>query len=302
MAVERTPSRKVPSNGIELCCDSFGRREDPPIVLIMGLAAQMIAWDDAFCTMLAERGFCVHRFDNRDVGESTILDGLGVPDMLQMFQAHMQGRPVLAPYTLSDMARDTLGLMDAMDIGRAHVVGASMGGAIAQTLAIEHPARLLSLTSIMATSGDPSLPPPKPEALQMLLTPTPTDREGYYRRYVQTWKMLRAGSFPEDEARDLERAAMNFNRGLYPAGAARQLVAILASGSRKPALPGVRVPTLVIHGDADPLVPVECGIDVADAVPGAQCLVIEGMGHALPLRHWPRITEAIATHAARSPV
>ena len=178
-------------------------------------------------------------------------------------------------------------------------VGASMGGAIAQTLAIEHPQRLRSLTSIMATSGDPSLPPPTPQALQLLMTPTPTDQAGYYQRYVQTWKVLRGPGFPLDEARDLERAAQNFTRGLYPAGVARQMVAILASGSRKAALAKVRVPTLVIHGDADPLVPVACGIDVADTVPGAQRLIIEGMGHALPITLWPRIVEAIAVHAGR---
>jgi pimeloyl-ACP methyl ester carboxylesterase len=157
-----------------------------------------------------------------------------------------------------------------------------------------------SLTSIMATSSDPSLPPPTPEALQLLLTPTPIDQAGYYQRYVQTWKVLRGPGFPLDEAHDLERASQTFARGLYPAGVARQTAAILASGSRKAALASVRVPTLVIHGDADPLVPVACGIDVADTVPGAQRLIIEGMGHALPITLWPRIVEAIATHAAKA--
>jgi pimeloyl-ACP methyl ester carboxylesterase len=196
------------------------------------------------------------------------------------------------------MARDVVGLFDALDIDAAHVVGASMGGAIAQTLAIEHPQRLRSLTSIMASSGDPSLPPPTPEALQLLLTPTPTDQAGYCRRYVQTWKVLRGPGFPQDEARDPERAAQTFARGVYPPGVARQIAAILASGSRKAALASVRAPTLVIHGDADPLVPVACGIDVADTVPGAQRLIIKGMGHALPITLWPRIVDAIATHAA----
>jgi pimeloyl-ACP methyl ester carboxylesterase len=195
------------------------------------------------------------------------------------------------------MARDVVGLLDALGIDAAHVVGASMGGAIAQTLAIEHPQRLRSMTSIMSTSGDPSLPPPRPDALQLLLTPTPTDQAGYFQRYVQTWKVLRGPGFPLDDARDLERAAQTFNRGLYPQGVARQIGAILASGSRKAALRTVRVPTLVIHGDADPLVPVACGIDVADTVPGARRLIIEGMGHALPITLWPRIVEAIAQHA-----
>jgi pimeloyl-ACP methyl ester carboxylesterase len=297
--VARTAPVLARANGIELCYDTFGDAQAPPLVLIMGLAAQMIAWDDEFCAALAQRGFWVLRFDNRDIGLSTRLESLGEPNVPQLLQAHFARQPVSAPYTLSDMARDVVGLLDALGIESAHVVGASMGGAIAQTLAIEHAQRLRSLTSIMATSGDPSLPPPKPQALQLLMTPTPTDQAGYYQRYVQTWKVLRGPGFPLDEARDLERAAMNFTRGLYPAGVARQMVAILASGSRKAALASVRVPTLVIHGDADPLVPVECGIDVADTVPGAQRLIIEGMGHALPITLWPRIVEAIAEHAGR---
>jgi pimeloyl-ACP methyl ester carboxylesterase len=297
--IARTAPALARANGIDLCYDTFGDAQTPPLVLIMGQAAQMIAWDDEFCAALASRGYWVIRFDNRDIGLSTRLESLGVPNVPQLLQAHFSGQPVSAPYDLSDMARDVVGLLDALGIDAAHVVGASMGGAIAQTLAIEHRQRLRSLTSIMATSGDPSLPPPTPEALQLLMTPTPTDQAGYYQRYVQTWKVLRGPGFPLDEARDLERAAQAFTRGLYPAGVARQMVAILASGSRKAALAQVRVPTLVIHGDADPLVPPACGIDVADTVPGAQRLIIEGMGHALPITLWPRIVEAIAVHAGR---
>lgn len=300
MNIARTAAAVARANGIELTYDTFGEATAPPMVLIMGLAAQMIAWDDEFCAALAARGFRVIRFDNRDIGLSTRLEHLGVPNVAQLLMAHFAGRPPKAAYTLSDMARDVVGLLDALDIGSAHVVGASMGGAIAQTLAIEHPRRLRSLCSIMATSGDPSLPSPTPEALQLLMTPTPTDQEGYYRRYVQTMQVLRGRGFPLDEARDLDRASQNFRRGLYPPGVARQMVAILGSGSRKAALARVRVPTLVIHGNADPLVPVECGIDVADTVPGAQRLILEGMGHALPITMWPRIVAAIATHAAQA--
>ena len=298
--VSRTEPAVARANGIELTYDSFGEATAPPVVLIMGLASQMIAWDDAFCTALAARGLRVIRFDNRDVGLSTRLENLGVPNLPLLLLAHLAGRPTQAPYTLSDMARDVVGLLDALGIDTAHVVGASMGGAIAQTLAIEHSHRLRSLCSIMATSGNPSLPPPKPEAMQLLMTPTPTDEAGYIRHYVGIMRVLRGPGFPLDEARDPERAAQNFARGVYPAGVARQMVAILASGSRKAALAEVRVPTLVIHGDADPLVPVECGIDVADTVPGAQRLIIQGMGHALPISLWPRIVEAIATHAAQA--
>ena len=295
---QRTAPAFANANGIELCYDTFGDPQAPPLVLIMGLAAQMIAWDDEFCAALAGRGYRVIRFDNRDIGLSTRFDGAGLPDVAAAFMAAMQGRPVTAPYVLSDMAADVVGLMDALSIGSAHVVGASMGGAIAQTLAIEHPQRLRSLTSIMATSGAADLPPPRPEALAVLFKPTPLEQAAYFESYVQTWKVLRGPGFPLDEARDLDRAGQNFARGLNPAGVARQLMAILASGSRREALRSVSVPTLVIHGKADPLVPVECGIDTARAVPGAELLLIEGMGHALPIPAWPQIIEAIARHAA----
>jgi pimeloyl-ACP methyl ester carboxylesterase len=297
MQVEQhSPPAFAKANGIELCYDTFGDPKAPPLILVMGLAAQMIAWDDEFCAGLAGRGFHVVRFDNRDIGLSTRFDRAGVPDVQAAFMAAMQGRPVQAPYLLSDMANDVVGLMDALDIEAAHVVGASMGGAIGQTLAIQHPERLLSFTSIMSTSGAPDLPPPKPEALAMLFKPTPVDQAGYFESYVQTWKVLRAGSFPLDEERDLSRAGQNFSRGLNPAGVARQLVAILASGSRRDALATVRTPTLVIHGDVDPLVPLACGLDVAKSVPGAKLLVVEGMGHALPISMWPQIIDAIVAH------
>jgi pimeloyl-ACP methyl ester carboxylesterase len=295
--VMRTAPAVAKANGIELCYDTFGDPAAAPLLLIMGLAAQMIAWDDEFCGLLAGRGYRVIRFDNRDIGLSTRFDAAGLPDVPAAFMAAMQGRPVNAPYLLRDMADDAAGLLDALGISAAHVVGASMGGAIGQTLAIHHPSRLRSLTSIMATTGAPGLPPPTPQALAMLFKPTPTDQAGYFESYVQTWKMLRVGSFPLDEARDLARAGQNFARGLNPAGVARQMAAILASGSRKEALAGVRVPTLVIHGDVDPLVPLACGIDTAESVPGARMRVIAGMGHALPISMWPQIIDAIAEHA-----
>ena len=293
----RTPPAFAKANGIELCYDTFGDAGSPALLLIMGLAAQMIAWDDEFCARLAARGYRVIRFDNRDVGLSTSFTEAGVPDVAAAFAAAMQGQPIAAPYLLRDMADDAAGLLDALGIARAHVVGASMGGAIGQTLAIHHAPRLHTLTSIMATSGARGLPPPTPEALAVLFKPTPADQAGYFENYVQTWKVLRAGSFPLDEARDLTRAGQNFARGLNPAGVARQLTAILASGSRKRALGGVTVPTLVIHGDADPLVPLACGIDTADSVPGAKLVIVKGMGHALPISMWPQIIDAIAAHA-----
>jgi pimeloyl-ACP methyl ester carboxylesterase len=297
--VAHTPESRAAANGIELCYDTFGERSDPPVVLVMGLAAQMIAWDDEFCSQLAGRGRWVVRFDNRDIGRSTHFDAAGVPDVGAALFAAMQGKAVEAAYRLEDMARDVVGLLDALRIDRAHVVGASMGGAIAQTMAIHHAERLQSLVSIMATTGDPGLPPPTPEATAVLLKPTPLELGAYIESYAATWKVLRAGSFPLDEARDDSRARANHARGLHPAGVARQILAILASGSRKPALAGVRVPTLVIHGSTDPLVPLACGEDTARTIPGADLVVVEGMGHALPVSFWPRIIDAIASHTTR---
>ncbi len=244
----RTAPAVARSNGIELTYDTFGDRGDPPILLIMGLAAQMVAWDEQFCELLAGRGFRVIRFDNRDVGRSTRFDAAGVPNVAQMLQDSLQGKPVSAPYTLRDMADDSVGLLDALGIETAHVVGASMGGMIGQEIAIHHPRRLLGFTSIMSSSGRPGLPQARPEALAVLFTPTPLDLPGYTEHYLKTWKILRGPGYPEDEARDPVRAAVNFERGLNPAGVARQFAAVLASGDRSAALASVTAPTLVIHG------------------------------------------------------
>jgi pimeloyl-ACP methyl ester carboxylesterase len=288
------------ADAIELEYDTFGDPSAPPIVLIMGLGAQMILWDEEFCAALAARGFFVVRFDNRDVGLSTKLDDAGVPNVFAAIQAASTGQGVDAPYTLNDMADDTVYLMEALDIERAHVVGASMGGMIAQTLAIRHPHRLLSLTSIMSTTGNPEVPPATPEAMRVLLTPVPSEREAYLERSLRTWRVIGSPGFPFDEDRVRARSARSFDRALHPAGVARQLVAIIASGNRKEALRDVDVPTLVIHGDADPLARIEGGRDTADAIPGAELLVIEGMGHDLPPGAWPRIIDAISDHAVKA--
>ena len=291
------------ANGIELAYDSFGDADAQPLLLIMGLGTQMIAWDEAFCERLAARGYRVIRFDNRDIGLSTKFSEAGVPDIGKLLMLALSGEDVSAvsvPYTLAEMAQDAVGLLDVLGIDSAHIVGASMGGAIAQEIALRHPQRVRTLVSIMATSGAPGLPPPKPDALALLMTPSPTDRDGYLERYLRMMKILRAGEFPDEEALDPARAARTFERGLNPAGYARQLAAIIASGSRKERLASLRTPTLVIHGDVDPLVPVECGIDVARSVPGARMLTIEGMGHALPAATWQRIIDGIAEHAVRA--
>jgi pimeloyl-ACP methyl ester carboxylesterase len=202
-----------------------------------------------------------------------------------------------APYTLRDMAADVVGLFDALGIERAHVVGASMGGMIAQTVAIEHPTRVRSMTSIMSTTGNPEVPPATPEAMAALLTPPPSDRAEFIDHVVKTFRMVGSTGFELDEAGLRDRVGRAFDRSYDPSGVARQLVAVLADGDRKQRLRSVRVPTLVIHGKSDPLVPVEGGIDTADAVPGARLLVIEGMGHDLPRGAWPQMVDAIASLA-----
>jgi len=287
------------ANGLTLEYETFGRPADPPLLLVMGLGAQMILWPDEFCRQLAGRGRWVIRFDNRDIGLSTKLDHLGVPDIMQLASAALMRQPVEAPYLLADMAADAVGLLDALGIATAHVVGASMGGMIVQQMAIDHPARLRSVTSIMSTTGNPDLPPATPEAMQALLTPTPADREGAIERGVAVFRTIGSPGFPFDEKMFREQAARAYDRCFHPVGMVRQLAAILASGSRKEKLGAVKLPALVIHGAADPLVPLAGGQDTAAAIPGAELLVIEGMGHDLPEGAWPRMLDAIERLTSR---
>jgi pimeloyl-ACP methyl ester carboxylesterase len=291
------PPQIARANGIDLCYEIFGEADAEPMLLIMGLGAQMIQWDDNFCRQLADRGFRVIRFDNRDIGKSSKLSGGKRLTPFELLKLRFLKIPVAAPYKLSDMARDTIGLMDALKIRSAHLVGVSMGGMIAQEIAITFPERVRSLTSIMSTTGNPKVPPPTRQATAMLMAPPVTTKQEYLERFAQTWKILRVGSFPEDEALDRTRAERNFERGLDPAGVGRQLRAILASGSRKQRLGSVKAPTLVIHGTLDPLVRPEGGQDTAASIPGAKLLMIEGMGHALPIPMWPQIIDAIDQHA-----
>ena len=287
------------ANNIEIVFDTFGDPSGSPILLIMGLGAQMIDWKDEFCERLASRDYWVIRYDNRDVGLSTKFDDAGVPNMLKMLVASSQGERLESPYTIKDMADDAAGLLDALEIEKAHVIGVSMGGMIAQSMAVHHPTRLATLISIMSSTGEPDLPPPTPEALAVLTTPAPTDREGYIGSSVEGWKVLSGPKFPPDEKLLREHAGLKFDRGLHPAGVARQMAAILASGGRRESLKSVTTPTLVIHGDADPLVPVEGGVDTADAIPGAELIIMEGMGHNLPDELWPQLIDAIVIHSSR---
>src|SRR6201996_6574666 len=296
-SVAHQPPKTARANGIDICYEVFGDDSAEPMMLIMGLGAQMVLWDDAFCEQLAARGFRVIRFDNRDIGKSSQLSGGKRLSPLELMKLRFLKIPVAAPYKLRDMAEDTIGLMDALHIRSAHLVGASMGGMIAQEIAIVFPERVRSLTSIMSTTGNPKVPPRPRRAPPMLMAPPPASKEEYFARFAQTWKVLRAGSFPEEEALDPGRAARTWERGLNPPGVGRQLRAILASGSRKERLRAVKAPTLVIHGTVDPLVRPEGGKDTAASISGAKLLMIDGMGHALPIPMWPQIIGAIDQHA-----
>lgn len=285
------------ANGIELCYDTFGDRADPAILLIMGLGTQMTAWDERFCRRLADHGFHVIRFDNRDIGKSTWFDHEEPPNPMLLLAKSAIGFKPKVPYTLKDMAADTVGLLDALGIAKAHVVGASMGGMIGQEMAIDHGARMLTFTSIMSSTGDPKLPAAKPEATAMLVAKPAQNVDDFVAFFRKMMKVLRAGDFPEDEALDETRARASWARGYHPAGTARQLAAIIASGNRTKALASVTVPTLVIHGRPDPLVPVEAGIATASAIPGAKLVILERLGHALPMSMWDDLIEPIVAHA-----
>lgn len=291
---------RAQANGIELEWEAFGAEGAPPVLLVMGLGAQMIFWDEAFCERLAERGFRVIRFDNRDVGRSTWLDHLGVPKPFEAAAAVARGEAPDVPYTLHDMADDGAGLLDALDLPSAHVVGASMGGMIAQTLAIRHPRRVRSLVSIMSTTGHPTLPGATPEAMEVLTAAPPVDREGVVEQAVTAARVIGSPGFPLEEERIRRRAARAYERGFHPEGMVRQLAAILGSGHRRDALGAVRVPTHVVHGDADPLVRLEAGLDTHAAVPGAELDVVEGMGHDMPEPVWDRILDGIVRTARRT--
>ena len=286
---------------LEICCQTFGRPSDPPLLLIAGLGAQMILWEDDFCAALAERGLWVVRYDNRDVGKSSQIDWKPPVDAGAAVAERTKGDRVAAPYLLKDMAADAVGLMDALGIARAHVVGGSMGGMIAQEVAIHWPERVRSLTSIMSTTGDPRLPPPTPAVMTVFTKPPPKTVEEYVETNVAAWLIFRGPGYPEDEKRDRARAIRAAKRGFNPEGGQRQLLAVYASGSRKKTLPSVKAPTLVIHGADDPLVPLAAGEDTAATIPGAKLVVLPRMGHALPLAVWKRVIDEIVELVKRAP-
>ncbi|MCP4756227.1 MAG: alpha/beta hydrolase [Proteobacteria bacterium] len=290
----------VTANGIKIEYDTFGDKSGPALLLIMGLGGQMIHWEEDFCKQLADEDLYVIRFDNRDIGLSQHFDELGIPDVMGAVAASMEGKEIESSYSVDDMADDAVGLLDALNIDKAHICGASMGGMITQTVGIRHPARVMSLVSIMSSTGNPELPQSKPEAMEVLLTPSPEERNAYIERSVENNKVIGSPGFSFDEKRVREIAGQAFDRSFHPQGIARQTVAIIAHGNRKPALASVRAPTLVIHGADDPLVPIEGGQDTVDAIPGAELLVIDGMGHNLPQETWTQIVGAISNHTRKT--
>jgi pimeloyl-ACP methyl ester carboxylesterase len=286
----------VRSNGIELEYESLGGPDDPPLVLIMGLGAQLIDWPDEFCDQLAGQGFRVIRFDNRDAGLSTGFDELGPPDLA----AVLSGDRSAAPYRLADMAEDTAGLLDALGIASAHIAGASLGGMVAQQLIVDHPDRVRSLSSIMSMTGDHSVGRPTPEAAAVLGRPPVASRADAIANAVAGSRVIGSPGFPVDDAERLRRATSKYDRAYRPFGTLRQYAAAAASPDRTAALRGVTVPTVVIHGDSDPLIDVSGGRATAAAVPGAELVIVPGMGHDLPRDAWPEIVDAIVRTAKRA--
>lgn len=293
------------ANGIQIAYDTFGDRLSPALLMIMGFSGQMILWEEAFCRQLAGRGFYVIRFDNRDVGLSSRIENQNSPEGMFSFEKFLRGQTIKTPYTLDDMACDAIGLMDGLGIDKAHICGTSMGGMIAQIMAIQFPDRVLSLISMSSTTGNPGLVPLDAmtgELPKELPAPVPHDRLANIEFTTKGLRELSGPGFPFDEDYAREVATLSYDRSFYPEGAERQLLAIMGSGNRRPFLEKLSVPTLVIHGDADPLVPVEGGRDMAEAIQGAEMLVIEGMGHDMPRQVWPKIVDAIAAHAGKASI
>ena len=287
-------ARAAVSTGVELEFDTFGSSEDPALLLVMGFTAQMTAWDVDFCRGLAERGYFVIRYDNRDCGLSTKLDGAAVDPMAVMAAALSNESLPPVPYTLSDMAADGIGLLDHLGITRAHVAGASMGGMIVQMMAIEHPTRLRSMTSIMSMTGDPEYGQASPEAMGALLAAPPAERDAYIES-ADRWGIWASRKYGDPgEAR--VRAAESYDRSFYPEGGSRQLAAIFATGDRTERLRSVTVPTLVIHGRDDTLIGPSGGVRTAEVIDGAHLLMMADMGHDLPRQLFPIYFDAMSSH------
>lgn len=290
--VSASRSGIVPANGMQIAFETFGDPGGRPLLMVMGLGAPMLVWRPELCALLAERGFFVIRFDNRDVGRSTHLRDAPPPNLM----AAMTGNVSSASYTLDDMAEDGFALLDALDLAAAHVLGASLGGMIAQVMAARHPGRVLSLTSIMSTPA-PGLSNPDPRAQATLMRPPATSREASIAQLIEVSRITGSPAYPLDEQWCAELAGQLWDLGRDPAGVMRQMMAIFASGDRTEAVRAIRVPTLVVHGDSDPLINVAAGRRTAELIAGADLLIIPGMGHELPRPVWPVLADALCALA-----
>lgn len=287
----------VTANGITIEYETAGDDAGAPLLLVMGLGGQLIAWDDEFVNDLAERGFYVIRYDNRDIGLSTWFDEAGIPDVGELIATRQSGGTPKAPYVLDDMAADAAGLLDELNILKANLLGVSMGGMIAQAFAIRYPDKLRSLVSIMSTTGDPTVGNPHPEAMAALMAPPPTTRDQAVEASVQAWKVFGSPGYDFDEKRIREKAGQAFDRAFHPDGIARQLAAVISSPDRTAALGSVIAPTLVIHGEADPLVDPSGGKATAAAIPGASFWLVPGMGHEIPPGLFGEVADRVAAHS-----
>jgi pimeloyl-ACP methyl ester carboxylesterase len=292
----------VTANGIQIAYETFGDPTSPALLLTIGLGAQMIHWQDEFCQQIADAGYHVIRYDNRDSGLSTKIGELREMEIMEKLMASFTGQAVSIPYTIEDMANDAAGLLDAVNIDKAHICGMSMGGMIAQTFAINNPLRTRSLISIYSTPGNRTLFPSTPEVSEAMMKPVPREREPYIDYMIDFYKLTYGPGLPFDE--DYHRAlfAKAYDRSLCPEGSLRQLLAVMTQDNRTSKLGDLKVPALIIHGDADPLVPLAGGQATADAIPGATLMVIKGMGHVTPNlnAYWSDIKDAMVNHMGKA--
>jgi pimeloyl-ACP methyl ester carboxylesterase len=291
------PKAKV--NNIEIEYETIGDPSSKPLLLIAGLGSQLLAWSDEMCKNLAKNGFFVIRFDNRDVGLSTKFEDESIPDMVEVSAAYNRGEIPDIPYTLEDMADDAIGLLDDLNINKAHICGASIGGIIAQIIAYRHPSRVQSLSVIMSTTGNPELPQSKPEILMQFFAPVPSEREGYIAEMVKRDSLV-YGTFTYDEEQGRDYRTREYDRSYYPEGIARQMAATSVPGNIKTMISAIQAPTLVIHGTEDPFNHIEAGKEIASTIPGAELMVIDGMGHSLPSDLIPQIVNALVINSNKS--
>jgi len=289
---------KANVNQIEIEYETIGDPSSEPLLLIAGLGSQLLAWSDEICDEFAENGFFVIRFDNRDVGLSTKFVDAGIPDMMTISVSYAQGEKPNLPYTLEDMADDAVGLLDALNIRKAHICGASMGGMIAQIIAYRYPSRVQSLIVMMSTTGNPALPSAKPDIMAQFFAPVPSEREAYIEEMTRRDSLI-YGDFEYDEVQGREYRIKEYDRSYYPEGIARQMAATAVPGNVKPYISSISAPTLVIHGKEDPFYSIDAAEEIASTIPSAELLLIDGMAHSFPRKILQQIIDVIVSHCRK---